>query len=216
MSTTSPSPNAQRDIRLDPRNLKGLAHPLRVRLLGVLREQGPATASMLASRLGESSGATSYHLRQLAEFGFITEDAARGSKRDRWWRAAHLSTEFDEYALTRNPDTALLGAEYLRAVAATCASNMLKWVDALPSAPEAWARSATMSDWALRLTPEQARTLGQELEAVIARFPRFDPEDHAIEGTAFTVAQIQILPRLPEVRLPEVRLPEVRLPEVKS
>ena len=43
-------------------------------LLSVLRQRGPATASMLAERLGESSGATSYHLRQLAAHGFV-EDA---------------------------------------------------------------------------------------------------------------------------------------------
>ncbi len=60
--------------RLDARSLRGLAHPLRMRLLDALRVHGPATASGLAERLGESSGATSYHLRQLAEHGFV-EDA---------------------------------------------------------------------------------------------------------------------------------------------
>jgi predicted ArsR family transcriptional regulator len=45
-----------------------------MRILGSLREFGPATASALADRLGESSGATSYHLRQLASFGFVEEE----------------------------------------------------------------------------------------------------------------------------------------------
>ncbi|MEU7461934.1 winged helix-turn-helix domain-containing protein, partial [Streptomyces griseofuscus] len=35
-------------------------------------DHGPATASQLAERLGESSGATSYHLRQLADHGVAT------------------------------------------------------------------------------------------------------------------------------------------------
>jgi predicted transcriptional regulator len=62
----------------DPRSLRGLAHPLRLHLLGLLRADGPATASQLAARTGQSSGATSYHLRQLAAYGFVVEDTGRG------------------------------------------------------------------------------------------------------------------------------------------
>ena len=50
----------------DVRALRALAHPLRNRLLGQLRLNGPATASQLGRVVGESSGSTSYHLRQLA------------------------------------------------------------------------------------------------------------------------------------------------------
>ena len=42
------------------------------RIIAVLRREGPATATTLAERLGESSGATSYHLRSLARAGFVT------------------------------------------------------------------------------------------------------------------------------------------------
>ena len=68
--------------------LRALAHPLRVELMNELSDFGPATASMLAERLGESSGATSYHLRQLAKHDIIREDPERGSGRERWWRMA--------------------------------------------------------------------------------------------------------------------------------
>jgi DNA-binding transcriptional ArsR family regulator len=54
-------------VRLDARNLRGLAHPVRVRMLGLLRTEGPSTATLLGERLGLSSAATSYHLRQLAD-----------------------------------------------------------------------------------------------------------------------------------------------------
>jgi DNA-binding transcriptional ArsR family regulator len=53
-----------------------------------LSDFGPATASMLAERLGESSGSTSYHLRQLARHGIILEDTERNSGRERWWKMA--------------------------------------------------------------------------------------------------------------------------------
>src|SRR5215212_6743064 len=75
-----------------PEGLKALGHPGRLRMLGLLRVEGPATATTLAARLGLNTGATSYHLRQLAQHGFIEEDSERGNARDRWWRASHDST----------------------------------------------------------------------------------------------------------------------------
>ena len=55
----------------DPRALRALAHPLRIQLLGLLRREGPLTASEAGRRLDESSGITSYHLRQLERFGLV-------------------------------------------------------------------------------------------------------------------------------------------------
>jgi DNA-binding transcriptional ArsR family regulator len=65
--------------------LRALAHPLRLQLLQVLREEGPATASQLGRRLGESSGATSYHLRALHRAGMV-EEAEQRNGRERWWQ----------------------------------------------------------------------------------------------------------------------------------
>jgi DNA-binding transcriptional ArsR family regulator len=65
--------------------LRALAHPLRLQLLEVLHVEGAATASQLGRRLGESSGATSYHLRALHRAGMI-EEAERRNGRERWWQ----------------------------------------------------------------------------------------------------------------------------------
>ena len=65
--------------------LRALAHPLRLQLLEVLHAEGPATASQLGRQLGESSGATSYHLRALHRAGMI-EEAERRNGRERWWQ----------------------------------------------------------------------------------------------------------------------------------
>jgi DNA-binding transcriptional ArsR family regulator len=66
-------------------HLRALAHPLRLQLLEVLHVEGPATASQLARRLGESSGATSYHLRALHRAGMV-EEAEQRNGRERWWQ----------------------------------------------------------------------------------------------------------------------------------
>lgn len=70
---------------LDASALKALAHPLRVRIFDILSQFGPQTSSSLADLLGESSGATSYHLRALASHDLIREVPGRGTARERWW-----------------------------------------------------------------------------------------------------------------------------------
>src|SRR5690348_3900061 len=78
-----------KQVDLDARQVRVLAHPLRARLLGRLRLDGPATATKLAEALATNTGATSYHLRQLAQAGLVLEDPDAGHGRERWWRAAH-------------------------------------------------------------------------------------------------------------------------------
>src|SRR5918992_6259749 len=78
-------------LRLDSRQLRVLAHPLRSRLLSALRLDGPATATGLAAATGSNTGATSYHLRQLAAVGLVVEEAGHGRGRERWWRGGDHS-----------------------------------------------------------------------------------------------------------------------------
>jgi DNA-binding transcriptional ArsR family regulator len=70
---------------LGPEALRALAHPLRIRILDLLPSRGPLTASKLGEIVGESSGSTSYHLRQLAKHGLVREVEGKGTARERWW-----------------------------------------------------------------------------------------------------------------------------------
>jgi DNA-binding transcriptional ArsR family regulator len=154
-----------RDVMVDARNLRGLAHPLRLRMLGLLRESGPATATQLAGRLGESSAATSYHLRQLAEYGFVVEDERRRKGRERWWQSAHRSSYFDATA-DESEEARLLGETYLRSVVRALTARMEAWVDALPAIPPEWRRGSGLSDYRAELTAEEAAELVARLESV--------------------------------------------------
>jgi DNA-binding transcriptional ArsR family regulator len=78
----------------DPATLKALAHPLRRQILRQLDREGPATSTTLARALGENTGATSYHLRQLAEHGFVVDVPDKGHGRERWWRAQRQDLRF--------------------------------------------------------------------------------------------------------------------------
>ncbi|HET9684419.1 MAG TPA: helix-turn-helix domain-containing protein [Gemmatimonadaceae bacterium] len=75
---------------MDAAQLRALAHPLRLQLLELLSSDGPATASQLGRRLGESSGATSYHLRALHRAGMV-EEAEQRNARERWWQRSQDS-----------------------------------------------------------------------------------------------------------------------------
>ncbi|MEV6396467.1 winged helix-turn-helix domain-containing protein [Streptomyces sp. NPDC051907] len=163
---------------LDPRSLRGLAHPLRIRLLITLRHDGPSTASQLADKLGESSGATSYHLRQLAAHGFVEDDPERGKGRERWWKAAAEGTTFDD-SLYNDPDPAVRGAVdlFLHEIATHHTQEVGTWLGTAHEWSEEWRRSSDLSDFTLRLTPEQAHELNEKLHELIEGYRAAGPAD---------------------------------------
>src|SRR5580700_11568611 len=75
----------------DPRALRAMAHPIRLSLIGVLRREGPLTATQAGELIGESSASCSFHLRQLAKYGLV-EEAGGGHGRERPWRATTMFT----------------------------------------------------------------------------------------------------------------------------
>jgi DNA-binding transcriptional ArsR family regulator len=202
---TPPDPRPPRadDVHLDARTLRGLAHPLRVRLLGLLRTDGPSTATALAARLGLTSAATSYHLRQLAAYGFIVEDAGRGQGRERWWRAAHRSTSMSLAEVADDPGAIEAGEIYLRGVAQVYALNVQAHLDELTALPDRWRAAGTLSDVVLRLTPEETEDVAAQLWAVLERYRSADvqPADAPPDARRVTV-QLQVFPR-PGDPLPE-------------
>ncbi|MEW2618689.1 winged helix-turn-helix domain-containing protein [Streptomyces sp. NPDC048106] len=154
--------------RLDARSLRGLAHPLRMQLLDSLRIHGPATASQLAERLGESSGATSYHLRQLADHGFVEDAPEHGKGRERWWRAsarplAYDSADFED----AGPEVRGLTEVFLQEGAARHTRELATWLGTRDKLSPAWSRATDMSDMTLRLTPELALELIEKMHELV-------------------------------------------------
>ncbi|MER5949744.1 helix-turn-helix domain-containing protein [Streptomyces sp. NPDC001904] len=164
---------------LDARSLRGLAHPLRMRLLDALRFDGPATASQLAEKLGESSGATSYHLRQLAAHGFVEDVPERGKGRERWWGAVYRGLTVDN-GLLEDQDPEVRGAAdfYLHEVATSQMRNLSTWLGSRREWPDAWSRAADLSSDTLRLTPELAEELVEKMHALVDEYrDRADTQD---------------------------------------
>ncbi|WP_196260668.1 ArsR/SmtB family transcription factor [Pelagibacterium limicola] len=145
--------------------LKALAHPERLKMLGILRLEGPQTATTLAQRLGLNSGATSYHLRQLAAHALIEADETRGNKRDRWWRARHDSTVIEPADMEGKAQDA--GMAMLQAVIAQHAAAAQGAHDRFHSLPAEWQHAQTFSDFTIPLSAERAQALMDEIEAIL-------------------------------------------------
>ncbi|MBU7596741.1 helix-turn-helix domain-containing protein [Streptomyces sp. P38-E01] len=148
--------------------MRALAHPVRMRLTGLLRQYGPSTATRLAERLSINSGAASYHLRQLAAHGYVEEDTERGNARERWWRALHEETHLDTSDLVEQ-DPAAVNA-VLHSVVAGRTLHLQQMLNNYETLPRKWRKASDMSDWTLRLTPEEAVRLREELHEVVARY----------------------------------------------
>ena len=166
-------------VRLDSTRLRALAHPLRMRLLALLRSDGPATASGLAERLAETSGATSYHLRQLARHGFIEEDPERGTGRERWWKAAHEYTSWRHSEVVDSPESQEAADWFLRYAIEQQHRELQAWVTDQRERDPAWADAATVSDYRLELSAAQLRALERDLHAVISRYREAAREEGA-------------------------------------
>jgi DNA-binding transcriptional ArsR family regulator len=69
------------------RALRALAHPIRLALLDALLERA-LSATEAGAEIGETATTCSYHLRQLARYGFV-EESEIGPGRRRVWRRTH-------------------------------------------------------------------------------------------------------------------------------
>lgn len=162
----SESPAApDRTSPLGPEALKAYAHPLRVRMIRHLNDHGPATATTLAQALGESTGQTSYHLRQLARHGLVEEDPGRGTGRERWWRSR--SIEFGPEML-EDPGTAP-AMRFLMDRMVEDRTAALRRLLARDRLPEEW-RDVLATEATLRLGAQEMSELNEALQATLDRY----------------------------------------------
>ena len=190
MPATPPDPTSQ--IALDASLLQALSHPMRTQIFGLLQRFGPSTATALAQRLGVNTGATSYHLRQLAEAGLVIEDPDRGNARDRWWKAAYRGTRLDDVDLIRaEPE---LSAAYMRNIARQNTDNLFRFIDEMAALPRSWEQAPRMNNYTLHLTARQLRELMERLEAVVEEY-RTDDDAPRPRGARRVIVHVNGFPQ---------------------
>ena len=151
----------------DPRGLRALAHPTRLDLVGVLRREGPLTATQAAELVGQSAASCSFHLRQLAKYGLV-EEAGGGRGRERPWRATAFLTSWPSGA--GNPELSAASDLLTGVIVERLFEQILRWLDAKPDEPVEWQRVADFGDTLLLLSPGEVTELVHELRAAVERF----------------------------------------------
>lgn len=150
---------------IDATAMKAFAHPLRMAMYDYLNDHGSATATMLAKHTGESTGQTSYHLRQLERHGFVAEDPAKGSGRERWWTALGFSvkgTELAQDSGTRPAVEAMLRNQVNQRVAA-----MQSWYEQAGSEDPRWVNASTESRVTATMTLAETQALKDALMTLV-------------------------------------------------
>lgn len=181
---------------LGAKEVRALAHPLRLRMLESLADQ-PATASMLARELGESSGATSYHLRALAAAGLIIEDLGRRKGRERWWKRDPERVGLISSAPAEDP-------EYDAAVAQLESTMVGRDEDALRryvhqrrdgEHSDEWREIAFIGGWTVYATKEEV----EELSELVVRWlrARQQPASERDPSTPLVYVTYRALPQTP-------------------
>jgi len=152
----------------DARALRAYAHPVRMALMGLLRTEGPLTATRAAELLGESSGTCSFHLRQLAKYGLV-EEAGGGTGREKPWRATTTSTVWDA-AGDDSPETAAAASLLSTIIAGQYFEQLTRWLEASPGEPTEWQQAAMLGDRILYVTPAELEELGGRVREVVDEY----------------------------------------------
>jgi DNA-binding transcriptional ArsR family regulator len=187
----------------DPKALRALAHPIRLALVGLLRQHGQLTATQAGELLGESSASCSFHLRQLAKYGLV-EEAGGGQRRERPWRATAMFTSWPDVADDPKVEAA---AGLLRGVVLEhYVQELARWFELMPDEPVEWQRATQFGDTSLYVTAAELEELSQRVRDLVdAYFGRHANPDLRPPG-ARLVSFVQIA--YPVVGRGEPRDPE--------
>ncbi|NUR84303.1 MAG: helix-turn-helix transcriptional regulator [Nonomuraea sp.] len=163
--------------------ITSLGHPRRRRILEHLYKHGPATSATLARELDLNTGATSYHLRELARHGFVAEEPPRGHSRQRWWRFVMADFRFPRRSEQDERTRDALDELNIRSFAAdvqqfqqalTAASGEGGWDDAFP-----------YSRGSIRVSLPQLAEFFEEYVALIMKYSDAGAEDARTVNTLF-------------------------------
>jgi DNA-binding transcriptional ArsR family regulator len=162
-------PVRPRDMKQDPKAMRALAHPVRVAIMEELVLAHELTATGAAELVGESPANCSFHLRQLAKYGFV-EESGTGQGRNRPWRLSNLSMELDSVGAEAEPEAAgamdALGSLFFeRAV-----ERARAWTRRRSTFPPAWRRVANSKQAIWWVTAEELAELDAEVNQLLYRY----------------------------------------------
>ena len=170
---------------------KAVSHPLRVRMLAQLRSHGPATATELAKHFETDTGSTSYHLRKLAQFGFVKEagEQTGGHPKTRRWQAVHKSTSWNNADFADTAQGREVSGLMRRRQLEVFAQDLDNFEESLGELPADWAQACGIyGDMLFKLTPASIMGLMERFEAELEAAAARDASDPDARTVAFYAA----------------------------
>ncbi|MEV0845827.1 helix-turn-helix domain-containing protein [Streptomyces sp. NPDC049954] len=191
-----------REARLtDPGALRAYAHPTRLRLVGLLRSEGPFTATRGAELTGESVASCSYHLRMLEKYGLV-EQTGGGRGREKPWRATATYTSWPEYS--EDPATAAASAVLGVSVAEAYFEQTTRALERRHTLPRAWQEAEELGDSQLWMTPGELREVRDRIRELLGSYEErdTDPALRPAEARRVTFLRVAHLADQPGTRRP--------------
>jgi DNA-binding transcriptional ArsR family regulator len=148
----------------DARTLRAFAHPVRIALMEALSLEGAMTATEVGERIGESPTTCSFHLRQLAKYGFV-EEAGGGKGRSRPWRMTSIGMSFAD--VHDDPATEIAASALHRVVLERQLGRYQTWLETKTAYPQPWRKAANNSEYVFYLTPGELEQLNDKLSALL-------------------------------------------------
>jgi DNA-binding transcriptional ArsR family regulator len=148
----------------DARTLRALTHPVRIALLEQLIVGGPMTATEVGELIGESPTTCSFHLRQLAKYGFV-EEAGGGKGRARPWRMTPIGIQISSNQ--EDPEVALASSALARLFRERYLERYRTWLETKATYPEEWRQAASDSEFVFFVTAAELEALNNELVAFL-------------------------------------------------
>ncbi|MER7583681.1 helix-turn-helix domain-containing protein [Kitasatospora sp. NPDC097691] len=173
--------------------LRLLAHPLRNRIVQQLRS-GPATSTTLAKALGESSGLTSYHLRQMAQHGFIEEVPELSKGRERWWRTAPVDLRIPR-RVDQSPEMRAVIDEMTRLDLAFDLEHFARLQLEAGSEDGPWGEGLPISRGQIKVTYDELLEFFEEYIKLLYRYKR--PESETPPGARAVLTRFFAFPAQP-------------------
>lgn len=160
-----PSPELRK--LTDPRAMRAVAHPVRIALLEVLGAEGPLTATEAGELIGESPTTCSFHLRQLAKYGFIEEvDGVAGRKRP--WRRVHTGLTFTD--VSDDAETRLAATALTRVLNDFYLNRLKEGLALRRDTPEEVQKATGANEYLLYVTVDELRTLDEQVQSLLRPF----------------------------------------------
>src|ERR1035437_1150569 len=166
-SEPSSLPNLEPPKLTDPKAMRAEAHPVRIALLEVLGTKGPVTPPEAGEHIGESPTTCSFHLRQLAKYGFI-EEVAGVPGRKRPWRLVHTGLSFSD--VSDDPETRLAATALNRVLHAFYLDRLKEGLALRRDTPTEWQQATGASEYLLYVTVDEVHALGEQMRNLVKPF----------------------------------------------